>query len=65
MRLRGLLSPNAAGTCQRPHDYPIQCPPPNPSVDNRVCDCSGQTHWDRCHARIAHASIAHDGPCEE
>jgi hypothetical protein len=52
------------GTCiVPPIETGFSCAPPNPSVDNRVCGCDGNTYVDACHARMLGVSTAHDGPC--
>lgn len=54
--------PDAAGACKAKF-IGLRCAPPNPNVDNRICDCNGATQIDRCHAMASSVSIAHLGPC--
>ncbi len=56
--------PQISGTCiVPPGNTGFLCSPPNPALDNRVCGCDGNTHWDLCHAYMWGVSVLHQGPC--
>ncbi|MCU0661113.1 MAG: hypothetical protein MUC50_02170 [Myxococcota bacterium] len=58
------VMPDHSGTCTQ-KIVGFNCSPPNPAIDNRVCDCNGNTQVDRCHAKVENVSIAHTGPCDQ